>query len=309
MFRLVSSLLSILLLATLVSAQEIQVRINSRLSSESTWAGAEFQGVLVNPVKLNGQECAKGSPVGAVVTESKRSGRLSSPGVLELQPRWVSCHGRKVEVSAESLVLEGRSHTKRNAVLIGGGAGAGAILGGIMGGGKGALIGTAVGAGAGTVGAAATGRHEAVIEPEAVIGWNLQHVNNVSGRESSRPQLPSYKNSNTRYRKHDEDDSSEHNRDYGSVRFTDHDRVYLSRCLVSNYRLPPGLAKQGKIPPGHAKKMQQAGYMLIPGGCTGELSPIPSGWERMIAGVRVILLDPSRREIDSFVWQRDENGE
>jgi hypothetical protein len=309
MFRSVSGLLSIILLAALASAQEIQVRINSRLSSESTWAGAEFQGVLVNPVKLNGQECAKGSPVGGVVTESKRSGRLSSPGVLELQPRWVSCHGRKVAVSAESLVLEGRSHTKRNAVLIGGGAGAGAILGGMMGGGKGALIGTAVGAGAGTVGAAATGRHEAVIEPEAVVGWNLQRVNNVSSRESYRPQVSSYKNSNTPYSKQDDDDRSEHDREYGHVRFTDHDRVYLSRCLVSNYRLPPGLAKQGKIPPGHAKKMQRAGYMSIPGACAGELSPIPSGWVRVIADVRVVLLDPSRREIDSFVWQRDESGE
>jgi hypothetical protein len=293
----VCGLLSIVLLATLMSAQEIQVRINSRLSSESTPAGSTFEGVLVNPVKLKGHDCAKGSPVVGVVTASKRSGRLSSPGILELQPRWISCHGRKVTVSADSLVLEGHSHTKRNAVLIGGGAGAGAILGGIVGGGKGALIGTAVGAGAGTVGAAATGRHEAVIEPEAVVAWNLEHLKNASSRESDL--------------KHDEDDDnrSEHDRSYGHVGFTDHDRVYLSRCLSSNHRLPPGLLKQGKIPPGHAKKMQQAGYTSIPGACTGELSRIPRGWERVILDVRVILLDSSRREIDSFVWQRDESGE
>src|SRR4051812_42003567 len=103
MLQSVSGLLSIILLATLVSAQEIQVRINSRLSSESTPAGTAFQGVLVNPVKLNGQECAKGSPVRGVITHSKPSGRLSSPGVLELEPTWVSCHGRAVLVSAEPL--------------------------------------------------------------------------------------------------------------------------------------------------------------------------------------------------------------
>lgn len=72
---------------------------------------------------------------------------------------------------------------------------------------------------------------------------------------------------------------------------------------MSNYRLPPGVAKQGKIPPGHAKKMQQA---AIPYACTAELSPIPSGLERVIIDARVILFDPAHREIDSFVWERNE---
>jgi hypothetical protein len=309
MWQLVFRAIPLILLTTLVSAQEIQVRINSRLSSESTPAGTAFQGVLVHPVKINGHDCAKGSPVAGVITESKRSGRLSSPGVLELKPIWVSCHGRRVSVTAEPLVLEGHSHTKQNAVLIGGGAGAGALLGGIIGGGKGALIGAAVGAGTGTVGAAVTGRHEAVIEPEAIVGWNLQRVDNVQRRDNRMPETSSYKHSDTANRNDQDDDRWQRERDTRYVRFTDHDRNYLSRCLVSNYRLPPGLAKQGKIPPGHAKKMQQAGYSAIPTACTSELAPIPRGWERAIVDVRVVLLDPSRREIDSFVWQRDESGE
>ena len=318
MIRAASRLVPIILLATFVSAQQIQVRMNSRLSSESTPGGSAFAGVLANQVQINGRDCAKGSPVGGVVTQSKRSGRLSSPGVLQLQPTWVSCRGRRVSVSADPVILEGRSHTKRNAVLIGGGAGAGAILGGVMGGGKGAVIGAAVGAGAGTVGAAATGRHEAVIEPEAVVGWNLQQSNPVPNRNNRSPQMSSYKHSDAAHRRHDGDDDDddyrgddrrENDRVSHDVRFTDHDRVYLSRCLVSNYRLPPGLAKQGKIPPGHARKMQQAGYTAIPYACTAELSPIPSGWERVIVDTRVILLDMARREIDSFVWQRNEGGQ
>lgn len=316
MIRAASRLVPIILLATFVSAQQMQVRMNSRLSSESTPAGSAFEGVLVNPVQINGRDCAKGSPAGGVITESKRSGRLSSPGVLQLQPTWVSCRGRRVSVSAEPVVLEGHSHTKRNAVLIGGGAGAGAILGGVMGGGKGAVIGAAFGAGAGTVGAAATGHHEAVIEPEAVVGWNLQQSKPVQNRDNRSPQMFSYKHSDAAHRGHDADDDDyrgddrrENDRVSHDVRFTDHDRVYLSRCLVSNYRLPPGLAKQGKIPHGHARKMQQAGYTAIPYACTAELSPIPSGWERVIVETRVILLDTAHREIDSFVWQRNEGGE
>lgn len=312
MVKQASRFVPILLLSTLLSAQQIQVRVNSRLSSDKTPTGTAFDGVLMNAVRLGGQECAKGSTVGGVVSEAKSSGRLSSPGKLVLQPTWVSCHGRRVAVSAEPIVLEGRSHTKNNAVLIGGGAGAGAVLGGIAGGGKGAAIGAMVGAGAGTVGAAATGRHEATIEPEAVVAWNVQPSSSAPGHNSHSVQ--DYRHDDTA-RRHDDDrdhdrrdyDHDRDDRGHRDVRFSDHDRAYLTRCLASNYRLPPGLAKQGKIPPGHAKKMAQAGYAPIPYACTAELSPIPTGWERVILDARVILFDASRRQVDSFVWQRSDD--
>jgi hypothetical protein len=312
--------LPILLLATLVSAQQIQMRMNTRVSSATAHPGTVFQGVLVTPVEIAGQQCAKGSPVGGVVTEAKSSGRLSSPGVLQLQPSWVSCHGRRVNVSAEPVVLEGRSHTKNNAVLIGGGAGVGALLGGLFGGGKGAAIGAVSGAGAGTVAAAATGKHEAVIEPEAIVGWNVEKIQIAQSSDHQGQQSSSFRHSEVdRRRNHhddDEDDGDDRDQDrhgngsgYRNVGFTDHDRVYLSRCLVSNYRLPPGLAKQGKIPPGHAKKMAAAGYTVVPGACTAELSPIPEGWSRVVEDSRVILLDAARREIDSFLWRAEQSGE
>jgi hypothetical protein len=59
----------------------------------------------------------------------------------------------------------GKNHDKRNGVLIGGGAGLGALIGGIVGGGKGALIGGAAGAGAGTAGAA-TGKKDIRVSAE-----------------------------------------------------------------------------------------------------------------------------------------------
>jgi hypothetical protein len=144
----------------------------------------------------------------------------------------------------------------------------------------------------------------------------LQQSKPFQNRDNRPSQMSSYKQSGTAHRRHDDDADDDRDNDrqgddrgFHNVRFTDHDRVYLSRCLVSNYQLPPGLAKKGKIPPGHAKKMQQAGYTAIPYACTGELSPIPSGWERVIEDTRVILLDTARREIDSFLWQRDEREE
>jgi hypothetical protein len=44
----------------------------------------------------------------------------------------------------------------------------------------------------------------------------------------------------------------------------------------------------------------------IPYQCTAELSPIPSGWERVIFDARVILYDATHREMDSFYWQRND---
>ena len=238
MKRQALSLVLVTLTTTFLAAQTVQVRMNSKLSSESAPEGSTFRATLASPVQLDGRTCAKGSAVGGVVSESKRSGRLSSPGVLALQPTWVSCSGRRVSVTAEPARLEGGSHTKRNAILIGGGAAAGGILGAIFGGGKGAAIGAAAGAGAGTVTAAATGRHEAVIEPESMIQWSVQPKHQAAPTNyanNSRPSRDShYAESEEGHRRHhhddDEDDDRDDDRGYDrgprQVRFTERDREY-----------------------------------------------------------------------------------
>src|SRR6202000_60734 len=62
---------------------------------------------------------------------------------------------------------------KRSATMVGGGAGGGALIGGLAGGGKGALIGGLVGAGAGTAGAALTGGKDVTIPAESVVRFTL----------------------------------------------------------------------------------------------------------------------------------------
>ena len=91
------------------------------------------------------------------------------------RPRWRRQrrphYSYDVKTNSVSRYLKGKG--KRTATLIGGGAGGGALIGGLAGGGRGALIGVAIGAGAGTAGAAYTGEKEIVLPAESTLSFKL----------------------------------------------------------------------------------------------------------------------------------------
>lgn len=148
----------------------VTVRISNTLNSGSAHKGEGWKGVLTRDIVIHGKTVAKaGDPVKGKVTYVKSSGRLHAPG--EISIRLTSIDGDPVYSTRVS--RKGQSHAKSNAAKIGGGAGAGALIGALAGGGKGAAIGAAAGAGAGTGVAAATGKKEAVIPAETVLSFTL----------------------------------------------------------------------------------------------------------------------------------------
>lgn len=160
---------------TIPAGTTLDVRLAESLDTGTTDAGASFEGTLASPIVANGMEVAPvGSSVTGKVTNAVSSGRLSRPAELSLTLTSLTPRGgREVALSTSTWSMKGKSHKKRNAELIGGGAAAGALIGALTGGKKGAAIGAGVGAGGGTGVAAATGKDEIHLAAETKLSFEL----------------------------------------------------------------------------------------------------------------------------------------
>lgn len=100
-----------------------------------------------------------------------------------------------------------------------------------------------------------------------------------------------------------------HDRDAVRVVFSERDRVLIRDYYRGAYRgLPPGLAKKGKLPPGHAYRLRR--NEGVPRGVTWErlpieverrLSPLPAGYARVVIGNDAAILNVQTRVVVDLI--------
>jgi len=160
----------------------ITIRLQSGVSSANAHSGDVFEAVLDEPIVVGGQTIVpRGAQVAGRVVAAKASGRLQDPGYLRLALATITVRGKSIPVQSSSISIEGKSHEKHNWESIGGGAAAGAIIGGLAGGGKGALVGTTVGGAGGTGLAYATGKKNVGFGAERRLTFRLIGALDVKG--------------------------------------------------------------------------------------------------------------------------------
>ena len=152
----------------------IRVRLNDAIGSKTAQAGQTFTGSVMDPIVVGGRTLIPaGATVSGEVTNAKSAGRFKGAAELAITIRSVTVGGVPHTLAASTVSQTSTGKGKRSAALIGGGGGAGALIGGLAGGGKGALIGALAGAGAGTAGAGLTGNREITLPAESAVSFKL----------------------------------------------------------------------------------------------------------------------------------------
>jgi len=161
---------------TVPAGTQLSIRLTDEVSSEKAQVGDTFHGSISSPVTIDEQTVIPTTAdVEGRVVEVKSAGRFAGQSVLTLELTKLTMNGRSYNLQTNQWTKSGNGRGKSTATKVGGGAAVGAILGGIFGGGKGAAIGAAAGAGAGTGVSAATKGQQIVLNPEAVIAFQLQN--------------------------------------------------------------------------------------------------------------------------------------
>jgi len=143
----------------------LHLTLENSLSSATNSSGDAVLAKLTEDVAVGGKlVAAAGSEVRGRVTTSVRSGKTKGRARLAFRFDSLTVKGVAHDIATVAIDVTAEPGKKKDAAIIGGGAGAGALIGAIVGGGKGAAIGAGVGAAAGT-GAVLTTRGKEVEFP------------------------------------------------------------------------------------------------------------------------------------------------
>jgi hypothetical protein len=130
----------------------LSVRLTEGIDVDAAQAGMTYKAVLDDPVMIGGKVVIPRSA--AVVLQAakvEQAGKFKGADKITLKANSLAFGGRKYEIVTAQVEEKGSGEGKKTTRKVAGGAGLGAIIGGIAGGGTGAAIGAAAGAGTGAI--------------------------------------------------------------------------------------------------------------------------------------------------------------
>ena len=152
----------------------MNIRTTHPITADASHVGMKVDGVVDDPVTdaSGGVIIPRGAPATLEIIAVHRSSNLKGRDRMTLKVLSVAVSGRSYTVATSTVEVKGPSEGKRAAWKIGGGAGIGAAVGGLLGGGTGALVGATAG---GTTGAivAGSGKTHLIVPAETRLHFRF----------------------------------------------------------------------------------------------------------------------------------------
>jgi len=162
---------------TVPAGTRILVRMVDSVDSSKQKAGYRFTAALeANLQAYDVTVAQKGTKLYGVLAKAASSGKFKGSSELTLELTDIVINGTAYPLMTTDYEVKGKGEGGNTTKKVLGGAGLGALIGGIAGGGKGAGIGALAGAGAGTAVAATKKGEQVSVPSETLLEFRLEHA-------------------------------------------------------------------------------------------------------------------------------------
>jgi hypothetical protein len=160
---------------TVPAGTRILIRTVDSIDSSKQKTGDRFTATLETNLQVQDTVVApRGTTVYGRLAQASSAGKMSGSSELSLELTDIVINGTAYPLLTSTYDVKGKGEGGNTAKKVVGGAGLGALIGGLAGGGKGAGIGALAGAGAGTAVAASKKGQQLQIPSETLIEFRLQ---------------------------------------------------------------------------------------------------------------------------------------